>query len=61
MTHLVLMKTYFLLFYKSHMTKILSLVFLFLLNSVNFSYSSFVDTEAETAVVIDADTGQILF
>ena len=61
MTHLVLMKTYFLLFYKSHMTKILSLVFLFFLNSVNFSYSSFVDTEAETAVVIDADTGQILF
>ena len=61
MTHLVLMKTYFLSFYKSYMTKILSLVFLFLFSGINISFSSFIDTEAETAVVIDADTGQVLF
>ena len=43
------------------MTKILPIIFILLFINVGHSYSSFIDTEAETAVVIDADTGQILF
>ena len=43
------------------MKKLLPIIFLFLFTNINISYSSFIDTEAETAIIIDADTGQILF
>jgi D-alanyl-D-alanine carboxypeptidase (penicillin-binding protein 5/6) len=43
------------------MKKLLPIIFLFLFTSINISYSSFIDTEAETAIIIDGDTGQILF
>ncbi len=43
------------------MKKLLPLILLLLFTSVNISYSSFIDTEAETAIIIDGDTGQILF
>jgi D-alanyl-D-alanine carboxypeptidase (penicillin-binding protein 5/6) len=43
------------------MKKLLSIIILFLFTNINISYSSFIDTEAETAIIIDGDTGQILF
>ena len=43
------------------MKKLLPIIFLFLFTSINISYSLFIDTEAETAIIIDGDTGQILF
>ena len=43
------------------MNKILLLIILCLFANINLSHASFIDTEAETAIVIDADTGQILF
>ena len=43
------------------MNKILLLIILCLFTNINLSHASFIDTEAETAIVIDADTGQILF
>ncbi len=43
------------------MKKLLPIIFLFLFTNINISYSSFIDTEAETAIIIDGDTGQILF
>ena len=43
------------------MRKLLPIILLFLFTNINISYSSFIDTEAETAVIIDGDTGQILF
>ena len=44
-----------------HIKKILSISLLILFLNVHFSIASFIDTEAETAVLMDADTGQILF
>jgi D-alanyl-D-alanine carboxypeptidase (penicillin-binding protein 5/6) len=43
------------------MKKLLPIILLFLFTNINISYSSFIDTEAETAIIIDGDTGQILF
>ena len=43
------------------MKKLLPIIILFLFTNINISYSSFIDTEAETAIIIDGDTGQILF
>jgi len=43
------------------MKKLLLILLLFLFTNINNSYSSFIDTEAETAIIIDGDTGQILF
>jgi len=43
------------------MKKLLPIILLFLFTNVNISYSSFIDTDAETAIIIDGDTGQILF
>ena len=43
------------------MKKLLQIILLFLFTNINISYSSFIDTEAETAIIIDGDTGQILF
>ena len=43
------------------MKKLLPIIFLFLFTGINISYSLFIDTEAETAIIIDGDTGQILF
>ena len=43
------------------MKKLLLIILLFLFTNINISYSSFIDTEAETAIIIDGDTGQILF
>ncbi|MDG2416947.1 MAG: D-alanyl-D-alanine carboxypeptidase [Pelagibacterales bacterium] len=39
----------------------LPIILFFLFVNINISYSSFIDTEAETAIIIDGDTGQILF
>ena len=39
---------------------ILTVLSIFLLNSV-LAFASYIDTEAETAVVIDATTGKVLF
>ena len=43
------------------MKKLLPIILLFIFTNINISYSSFIDTEAETAIIIDGDTGQILF
>ncbi|MDC0032073.1 D-alanyl-D-alanine carboxypeptidase [Pelagibacteraceae bacterium] len=43
------------------MKKLLPIILLFLFTNISISYSSFIDTEAETAIIIDGDTGQILF
>ena len=43
------------------MKKLLPIILLFLFTNINISYSSFIDTAAETAIIIDGDTGQILF
>ena len=43
------------------MKKLLPIILFFLFSSINIYYSSFIDTEAETAIIIDGDTGQILF
>lgn len=43
------------------MKKIIPIILLLLLSNTNIAYPSFIDTEAETAIIIDADTGQILF
>ena len=43
------------------MIKKLLFIFVIFFANINISYSSFIDTNAETAIVIDANTGQILF
>lgn len=43
------------------MKKIIPIILLLLLSNTNIAYPSFIDTEADTAIIIDADTGQILF
>jgi len=43
------------------MKKLLPIILLIIFTNINISYSSFIDTEAETAIIIDGDTGQILF
>jgi D-alanyl-D-alanine carboxypeptidase (penicillin-binding protein 5/6) len=43
------------------MKKLIPIILIFLFTNINISYSSFIDTEAETAIIIDGNTGQILF
>ncbi len=43
------------------MAKFLSIILIFLFTDIGLAYSSFIDIDAETAVVIDADSGQVLF
>ena len=41
--------------------KLVAKIFVFLLLITQFSFASYIDTDAEMAVVIDADTGTVLF
>ena len=43
------------------MMKLVTKIFVFLLLITQFSFASYIDTDAEMAVVIDADTGKVLF
>ena len=43
------------------MIKLITKIFIFLLLLTQFSFASYIDTDAEMAVVIDADTGKVLF
>ena len=43
------------------MMKLVTKIFVFLLFITQFSFASYIDTDAEMAVVIDADTGKVLF
>ena len=43
------------------MIKLIIKIFFCLLLITQFSFASYIDTDAETAVVIDADTGKVLF
>ena len=43
------------------MIKLVIKIFISLLFITQFSFASYIDTDAEMAVVIDADTGKVLF
>ena len=43
------------------MIKLVTKIFITLLFITQFSFASYIDTDAETAVVIDSDTGKVLF
>jgi len=43
------------------MIKLVANIFIFLFLITQFSFASYIDTDAEMAVVIDADTGKVLF
>tara|TARA_Y100000741_G_scaffold364354_1_gene355081 strand:+ start:2852 stop:3985 length:1134 start_codon:yes stop_codon:yes gene_type:complete len=43
------------------MIKLVAKIFIFLFLITQFSFASYIDTDAEMAVVIDADTGKVLF